>query len=192
MHASHFYSLYTGKSIDPDGMKVGVGEGEGEEEDEQAAFDDEAYEQFTELYEKYDSVLPSKEKLKNFSGVERDLYFLVSFLLENDPLLLESGDFVEQVMGQYKGRPEEMMSYVEDIISEREEEIEDIEPSPAGSPPLLIEPPLLQIAGGSPPPALIENGVDMDTTRDGKKRRHDLTVPVVTRQQSKSKLLLDN
>ena len=135
MHASHFYSLYKGKSIDPDGMKVGVGEGEGEEEDEQPAFDDEAYEQFTELYEKYDSVLPSKEKLKNFSGVERDLYFLVSFLLENDPLLLESGDFVEQVMGQYKGRPEEMMSYVEDIISEREEEIEDIEPSPAGSPP---------------------------------------------------------
>ena len=189
MHASHFYSffiIYKGKSIDPDGMKVGGGRGG---EDKQAAFDDDAYDQFTELYEKYDSVLPSKEKLKNFSGVERDLYFLVSFLLENDRELLESGDFVEQVMGQYEGRPEDMMKYVEGIISggdydDDDEEIEDIEPPllQIETPPLQIETPPLQIADGS--------SADMDTTRDEKKRSHEMTV--VTRQKSKSNLLLDN
>ena len=173
------HSLYVvGKSIDPDGVK---------------AFDADAYDMFADMYKKYDSTPPSREDLKQYSGVELDLYYLVSFLLENDREKLEKGDFVDQVMNQYEGCPEDMMKYVEGYISggdyddddDDDEVLEEIEPPPAGSPPLQIEPPLLQIVGGSPTPALIENVLDMDTTRDEKKRRHDLTVPALTRQQSK-------
>jgi hypothetical protein len=183
MHASHFYSfliLYIGKSLEPDGEK---------------AFDDEVYGWISELYEKHYATAPSMEELNQYCGVEMDLYFLVSFLSENNEKELET-DFVEQVMNQFEGRPEDMMIYVERYISEPEniivdddddEVLEEIEPPPAGSPPLQIEAPLLQIGGGSPTPALIENVVDMDTTRDEKKRSHEMTV--VTRQQSKSNLL---
>jgi hypothetical protein len=185
MHASHFYSfliLYIGKSLEPDGEK---------------AFDAEVYGWISELYEKHYATTPSMEELNQYCGVEMDLYFLVSFLSENNEKELET-DFVEQVMNQFEGRPEDMMIYVERYISEPEniivddddddEVLEEIEPPPAGSPPLQIEAPILQIGGGSPTPAIIENVVeDMDTTRDEKKRSHEMTV--VTRQQSRSNLL---
>jgi hypothetical protein len=133
------------------------------------------------MYKKYDSIPPPREQLKQYSGVEFDLYYLVSFLFENDQEKLK-GDFVDQVMNQYEGCPDDMMKYVEGYISggdydddddddDDEEVLEEIESPPAGSPPLQIEPPLLQIGGGSTPPALIENSAqDMDTTRDEKKK----------------------
>ena len=182
---SSFFIFIIGKSIDPDGEK---------------AFDADAYELFADMYKKYDTSPPSREVLKQYSGVEFNLYYLVSCLFENDQDKLQ-GDFVDQVMHQYEGRPQDMMKYVEGYISgvdddddddeevleeidDDEEVLEEIEPPPAGSPPLL------QLGGGSPTPAIIENVVDMDTTRDEKKRSHEMTV--VTRQKSKSNLLLDN
>jgi hypothetical protein len=42
---------------------------------------------------------------------------LVSLILENDQNLLDE-DFIDQVMHQYKERLEEMMRYVEGVISE--------------------------------------------------------------------------
>jgi hypothetical protein len=121
------------------------------------------------LYNEYGLNPPAKEKLKHFSGVETNLFYLVSLLLENDRELLEKGDFVEQVMNQYDGQPGEMMHYAEGIISDRADVARnDIESTP------------LQITG---PPAII--GIDdgdngMDTTRDSKRRREP-----VLRQQSK-------
>jgi hypothetical protein len=177
---SSFFIFIIGKSIDPDGEK---------------AFDADAYELFADMYKKYDTSPPPREKLKQYSGVELDLYYLVSFLFENDQEKL-GGDFIDQVMHQYEGCPQDMMKYVEGYISgvddddddDDDEVLEEIDPPPAGSPPLQIEAPLLQIGGGSPTPAIIENVVeDMDTTRDEKKRSHEMTV--VTRQQSKSNLL---
>jgi hypothetical protein len=66
---------------------------------------------------------------------------------------LLGADFVEQVMNQYEGRPEDMMKYVkgytsgepEDNIFEMEEVIEGINllPPPGSPPPLQIVPPLL-------------------------------------------------
>jgi hypothetical protein len=172
---SSFFIFIIGKSIDPDGEK---------------AFDADAYELFADMYKKYDMSPPPREELKQYSGVELNLYYLVSFLFENDQDKLQ-GDFVDQVMHQYEGRPQDMMKYVEGYISGGDDDddddddvLEEIDPPPAGSPPL-------QIGGGSTPPALIENSAqDMDTTRDEKKRRHEMTV--VTRQKSKSNLLLDN
>jgi hypothetical protein len=184
---SSFFIFIIGKSIDPDGEK---------------AFDADAYELFADMYKKYDTSPPPREELKQYSGVELDLYYLVSFLFENDQDKLQ-GDFVDQVMHQYEGRPQDMMKYVEGYISgvdddddddddeevleeidDDEEVLEEIEPPPAGSPPLL------QLGGGSTPPALIENSAqDMDTTRDEKKRSHEMTV--VTRQKSKSNLLVE-
>jgi hypothetical protein len=186
---SSFFIFIIGKSLEPDGEK---------------AFDADAYELFADMYKKYDMSPPPREELKQYSGVEYDLYYLVSFLFENDQEKLK-GDFVDQVMHQYEGCPEDMMKYVEGYISggdddddddddevleeidDDEEVLEEIEPPPAGSPPLQLEPPLLQIAAASPPPALIENGVDMDTTRDEKKRRHHMT-----RQHSKTQVLEEN
>jgi hypothetical protein len=172
---SSSFIFIIGKSIDPDGEK---------------AFDADAYELFADMYKKYDMSPPPREELKHYSGVELNLYYLVSFLFENDQDKLQ-GDFVDQVMHQYEGRPQDMMKYVEGYISGGDDDddddddvLEEIDPPPAGSPPL-------QIGGGSTPPALIENSAqDMDTTRDEKKRRHEMTV--VTRQKSKSNLLLDN
>jgi hypothetical protein len=182
---SSFFIFIIGKSIDPDGEK---------------AFDADAYELFADMYKKYDMSPPPREELKQYSGVELNLYYLVSFLFENDQDKLQ-GDFVDQVMDQYEGRPQDMMKYVEGYISggddddddddevleeidDDEEVLEEIEPPPAGSPPLL------QLGGGSTPPALIENSAqDMDTTRDEKKRSHEMTV--VTRQKSKSNLLVE-
>jgi hypothetical protein len=180
---SSFFIFIIGKSIDPDGEK---------------AFDADAYELFADMYKKYDTSPPPREELKQYSGVELDLYYLVSFLFENDQDKLQ-GDFIDQVMHQYEGCPQDMMKYVEGYISggdddddddDDDEVLEEIDPPPAGSPPLQIESPLLQIGGGSPTPAIIENVDDMDTTRDEKKRSHEMTV--VTRQKSKSNLLLDN
>jgi hypothetical protein len=174
---SSFFIFIIGKSIDPDGEK---------------AFDADAYELFADMYKKYDTSPPPREELKQYSGVELDLYYLVSFLFENDQEKLQ-GDFIDQVMHQFEGCPQDMMKYVEGYISgvdDDDEVLEEIDPPPAGSPPLQIESPLLQIGGGSPTPAIIENVDDMDTTRDEKKRSHEMTV--VTRQKSKSNLLLDN
>jgi hypothetical protein len=176
---SSSFIFIIGKSIDPDGEK---------------AFDADTYELFADMYKKYDMSPPPREELKHYSGVELNLYYLVSFLFENDQDKLQ-GDFVDQVMNQYEGCPQDMMKYVEGYIiggdddddDDDDEVLEEIDPPPAGSPPLQIEAPLLQIGGGSPTPALIENVLDMDTTRDEKKRRHEMTV--VTRQQSKSNLL---
>jgi hypothetical protein len=178
---SSFFIFIIGKSLEPDGEK---------------AFDADAYELFADMYKKYDTSPPPREDLKQYSGVELDLYYLVSFLLENDREKLEKGDFVDQVMNQYEGCPEDMMKYVEGYISgvdddddddDDDEVLEEIEPPPAGSPPLQIEPPLLQIVGGSPTPALIENVLDMDTTRDEAKRKHHMT-----RQHSKTQVLEEN
>jgi hypothetical protein len=157
MHVYHpltfLISSFLGKSIDPDGSKVG-----------DDAFDDDEYARFTRLYYDHDSVPPAKEKLKHFSGVERNLFYLVSFLLENDRVLLD-GDFVDQVMKQFDGQPLEMMTYAEDIVSNRNVVENNIES------PLQIEPPPLQIADG---PAIVESGIDdMDTTRDQAKRRRE-------------------
>jgi hypothetical protein len=184
---SSFFIFIIGKSIDPDGEK---------------AFDADAYELFADMYKKYDMSPPPREELKQYSGVELNLYYLVSFLFENDQDKLQ-GDFIDQVMHQFEGCPQDMMKYVEGYISgvdddddddddeevleeidDDEEVLEEIEPPPAGSPPLL------QLGGGSTPPALIENSAqDMDTTRDEKKRSHEMTV--VTRQKSKSNLLVE-
>jgi hypothetical protein len=132
------------KSIDPDGMKVG-----------DDAFDDDEYARFARLYDGYDSIPPAKEKLKHFSGVERNLFYLVSFLLENDQILLE-GDFVDQVTKQFDRQPVEMMTYAKGIVSNKNVANNNIES------PLQIE----------PPPAIIEAGNDdMDTSRDQAKRR---------------------
>jgi hypothetical protein len=162
----HF--LYIGKSLEPDGIKVGEGE------DKEAAFDDA---RFTSLYEHNGLSPPTQEELNRFSGVEENLFYLISLILENDQNLLDE-DFIDQVMHQYEGRPEEMMRYVEGFISEGKsaEVVEDIEPPP------------LYITDGSPPPAIIEieNGVEnnMDTTRDEAKRKRRSA-----RQQSKTNVL---
>jgi hypothetical protein len=151
--------------LDPEGSK----DGEGEE----AAFDNDEYARFTRLYEDFDSIPPPKEKLNQFSGVERNLFYLVSLLLENDRELLQ-GDFVDQVMKQFDGQPEEMMTYAEGIVSDRELARNNNE-----SPPLQIE----------PPPVIVEDGDgdDMDTTSDQAKRRR--AEPALTRQQSRANVL---
>jgi hypothetical protein len=137
------------------------------------AFDDDEYARFTGLYYDHDSVPPAKEKLKHFSGVERNLFYLVSFLLENDRVLLEEGDFVDQVMKQFDGQPVEMMTYAEKIVSNRNVAENNIEPP-------------LQIGDGSH--TIVEAGNDdMDTTRDQAKRRR--AEPALTRQRSKANVL---
>jgi hypothetical protein len=166
---SFLINLYIGKSLDPEGTKVG------EEEESTNSFD---VARFTSLYEHHGLIPLTREELSRFIGVEENLFYLISLTLENDQSLLDE-DFIDQVMNQFNGQPEEMMRYVEGVISERKsvEVVDDIEPPP------------LYIADGSPPPAIIEieNGVedDMDTTRDeGKRKRR-----AITRLQSKNDVL---
>ena len=144
-------SSFTGKSIDPDGVKVG-----------EDGYDDVEYARFTRLYNSYDKIPPAKEKLKHFRGVESNLFYLVSLLLENDVELLDQGDFVEQVMSQFAGQPVQMMTYAESVIAER------------------------AVARRSPPITTLTTD-SMDTTRDHSKRRRE--EPPLTRQQSRNNVL---
>jgi hypothetical protein len=152
-------SLNIGKSIDPDGKKIGEGK------DKEAAFDDEYYARFTSLYDHHGRSPPTQEGLKKFIGVEENLFYLVNNILENRPSLLD-GDFIDQVMSQYEGQPEVMMEFVEEyILDANRAEMISIDPPPIDSPPAS---PHLQIAG----PAVIENGTDdMDITTGAKRPR---------------------
>jgi hypothetical protein len=171
------HSLNIGKSIEPEGTKVG--EGEGDEEESINAFD---VSRFTSLYEYHNRIPPTQEELARFKGVEENLFYLVNFILENDQSLLD-GDFITQVMNQYDGLPEDMMDYVEEYVENaKRAKMLAIDPPPPDESSSSATP-HLQIAGG---PVVIENGVeDMDTTRDAKRRREQ----VITRQTSRANVL---
>jgi hypothetical protein len=180
VHASHCYSFLIfciGKSLEPDGKKIG--EGGGGEKESTNAFD---VARFTSFYEHYNRIPPTQEELDRFSTVEENLFYLVSFILENDQSLLD-GDFIAQVMNQFDEQPQDMMEYAEDYIlkAKMAEMIEIDPPLPVESPPPI--PPPLQI---TPAFIEIENGFeDIDTTRDAKRGREQ----VITRQQSRSNVL---
>ena len=119
---------YTGKS-DPDGKKAGDSDPvdtkrqqeERQKEEQEARQQDEStnafdYTRFVGLY-KYHNILPPPEELiARFSGAEENLFYLVSFLLENNRSFLDE-DFITQVMTQFDGRPVEMMRYVEEQVA---------------------------------------------------------------------------
>ena len=119
---------YIGKS-DPDGKKAGDSDPvdtkrqqeERQKEEQEARQQDEStnafdYTRFVGLY-KYHNILPPPEELiARFSGAEENLFYLVSFLLENNRSFLDE-DFITQVMTQFDGRPVEMMRYVEEQVA---------------------------------------------------------------------------
>ena len=163
-------SLNIGKSIDPDGKKVGEGGG-----DKKQSYD---LAHSTTLYEFYNNrIPPTQEALDEYRGVEENLFYLVNFLLENNQSLLD-GDFITQAMTQFDGRPVEMMKYVEEyVVNAKMIAIDPPPPSPPATP-------TLQIAA----PAIIENGPDdMDTREKSGKRARE--TPALTRAQSKANVL---
>jgi len=182
VHPSHYYSLFIfniGKSLEPDGKKIG--EGGGDKQQSTNAFD---LARFTSLYEHHNRIPPTQDAFARYRGVEEDLFYLVNFLMENNQSLLD-GDFITQVMTQFDGRPVEMMEYVEEYVAnaKRAEMMISIDP-----PPPVETPPAstLQIASG---PAYIEDNdtVEMDTREKSAKRQRD--VPALTRAQSKANVL---
>jgi hypothetical protein len=175
-----FIHFYIGKSLEPDGKKIG--EGGGDKQQSTNTFD---LARFTSLYEHHNRIPPTQDAFARYRGVEEDLFYLVNFLMENNQSLLD-GDFITQVMTQFDGRPVEMMEYVEEYVvnAKRAEMMIAIDlPPPVESPPAT---PTLQIASG---PAYIEDNdtVEMDTREKSAKRQRD--IPALTRAQSKEKVL---
>jgi hypothetical protein len=154
------YSFFNiGKSLEPDGKKIGEG---GDEKQSTNAFD---LVRFTTLYEYHSRIPPTQDALERYSGEEKNLFYLVNFLLDNNQSLLD-GDFITQVMTQFNGRPVEMMKYVEEyVVNARAEMMIEIDqPPPVESPPAT---PTLQIASS---PAETEDVVEMDTREKCAKR----------------------
>ena len=177
--------IYIGKSIDPEGSKVG-----GDEKESTNAYD---YTRFASLYNDHGLTPPRQEIIDGYSGAEEDLFYVVSFLMENNQSLL-NGDFIPQVMNQYDGRPVEMMKYVEDYVTDAADAamiaIETIPLAPPSPPspqlqlangPTTIENSPLQVTDGSP--AVIEAATAMDTREINAKRKH---VPLTRAQSQKN------
>jgi hypothetical protein len=169
------YSFFNiGKSLEPDGKKIGEGGGDGRKSTN--AFD---LARFTSLYEHHNRIPPTQDAFSRYRGVEEELFYLVNFLMENNQSLLD-GDFITQVMTQFDGQPVEMMKYVEEYVvnAKRAEMIIAIDPPPpVESPPATLG------------PAYIEDNdtVEMDTREKSAKRPRD--IPALTRQQSKADVL---
>ena len=185
IHASHFYYfliLYIGKSVDPDGSKVS------EDKESTKAFD---YTRFTSLYKHHGRIPPPPEVIAGFKGVEENLFYLINFLMENDKSLLD-GDFINQVMTQFDGRPTEMMKHVEEYVADAAStalaamvtDDDDLSESPSITLPPPRSPeagPRLQLTDG--PPAVIEATTAMDTREKMAKRRRE--VPLTRAQSQK-------
>ena len=114
--------------------------------------------------------------------------------MENDKSLLD-GDFINQVMTQFDGRPTEMMKHVEEYVADAASTalaamVTDDNDDLSESPSITLPPPRSPEAGPRLQLTTIENDgvVAMDTRERDAKRRRDQ--PAVTRQKSKS--LLEN
>ena len=113
--------------------------------------------------------------------------------MENDKSLLD-GDFINQVMTQFDGRPTEMMEHVEEYVADAAstalaamvtDDNDDLSESPSITLPPPRSPeagPPLQVTDGSP--AVIETATAMDTREKFAKRRRE--VPLTRAQSQKN------